>query len=117
MHEALICNPYEIEHASDVTHRPLNMPKDQRSLRMTTYDAGRRSMMKPFLKAVNSLIGEDSEEVLFNILQPTTPGGLDEYLIRGILVIISWCYSRTMIVLWLPPHPILTWACNSMKLE
>lgn len=34
MHEALLCNPYEIDEAAEIIHRALTMPEDERSLRM-----------------------------------------------------------------------------------
>ena len=34
MHEALIVNPYEVESASEMIHRALSMPLDERQVRM-----------------------------------------------------------------------------------
>lgn len=34
MHEALIVNPYEVDHAAETIHRALCMPLDERQLRM-----------------------------------------------------------------------------------
>ncbi|CAD6999540.1 unnamed protein product [Ceratitis capitata] len=35
MHEALLCNPYEVHAAAEVIHRALTMPEDERVLRMS----------------------------------------------------------------------------------
>ena len=34
MHEALIVNPYELNHAAEMMHRALEMPFDERQVRM-----------------------------------------------------------------------------------
>uniref|UniRef100_A0A1B6M5T0 Uncharacterized protein n=2 Tax=Graphocephala atropunctata TaxID=36148 RepID=A0A1B6M5T0_9HEMI len=89
MHEALICNPYEIEHAADVLNRALTMPEDERTLRMN-YLRRREKLhdvdywMKSFLKAMGSLIVEDGEDVLPTTMQPVTLDDFEEYLAKYI---------------------------------
>lgn len=89
MHEALICNPYEIHAAAEVIHRALTMPEDERTLRMN-YLRRREKLhdvdfwMKSFLKAMGSLIEEDGDEVRPTTMQPVTLDDFDEYLSKYI---------------------------------
>jgi trehalose 6-phosphate synthase/phosphatase len=85
MHEALLCNPYEIDAAAEVINRALNMPEDERSLRMSRLR--RREMdhdvnhwMRSFLKAMGS--GEDEDDVGTTKLQPVTIDDFDDYLLE-----------------------------------
>ncbi|KAK3920642.1 Bifunctional trehalose-6-phosphate synthase/phosphatase [Frankliniella fusca] len=87
MHEALICNPYEIGAAAEVIHRALTMPEDERQLRMN-YLRRREKIndvnfwMRSFLKAMGSLIYEDGEETLPTTMQPVTMDDFEEYLAK-----------------------------------
>ncbi|GLH02508.1 Trehalose-6-phosphate synthase [Gryllus bimaculatus] len=89
MHEALICNPYEINAAAEVIHRALTMPEDERTLRMN-YLRRREKLhdvnywMRSFLKAMGSLIEEDGDEVRPTTMQPVTMDDFDEYLAKYI---------------------------------
>lgn len=84
MHEALICNPYEIHTAAEVIHRALTMPEDERTLRMN-YLRRREKLhdvnywMKSFFKAMGSL-REDGDDGLPTTMQPVTMDDFDEYL-------------------------------------
>lgn len=89
MHEALVCNPYEIDDAAEVIHRALTMPEDERTLRMN-YLRRREKVhdvnywMRSFLKAMGTLITEDGEETLPTTMQPVTLDDFDEYLAKYI---------------------------------
>lgn len=85
MHEALLCNPYEIGAAAEVIHRALTMPEDERSLRMSRLR--RREMdhdvnhwMRSFLKAMGSDTEED--DIGTTRLQPVTIDDFDDYLLK-----------------------------------
>ncbi|RZF33427.1 hypothetical protein LSTR_LSTR009618 [Laodelphax striatellus] len=89
MHEALICNPYEINDAAEVIHRALTMPEDERTLRMNYLRRREKThnvdyWMRSFLKAMGTLISEDGEEVLPTTMQPVTMDDFDEYLTKYI---------------------------------
>ncbi|XP_039285067.1 alpha,alpha-trehalose-phosphate synthase [UDP-forming] isoform X2 [Nilaparvata lugens] len=89
MHEALICNPYEINDAAEVIHRALTMPEDERTLRMNYLRRREKThnvdyWMRSFLKAMGTLISEDGEEVLPTTMQPVTMDDFDEYLSKYI---------------------------------
>ncbi|KAK9507846.1 hypothetical protein O3M35_007620 [Rhynocoris fuscipes] len=84
MHEALICNPYELSEAAEVLHRALNMPEDERTLRMNYLRRREKACdvqfwLKSFLKAMGTLISEDGDVVLPNKLRPMTLDDFDEY--------------------------------------
>ncbi|KAI5711313.1 hypothetical protein M8J76_000490 [Diaphorina citri] len=89
MHEALICNPYEIDAAAEVIHRALTMPEDERTLRMN-YLRKREKVhdvnywMRSFLKGMGTLITEDGDDVLPTTMQPVTLEDFDEYLSKYI---------------------------------
>ncbi|KYM93770.1 Alpha,alpha-trehalose-phosphate synthase [UDP-forming] A [Cyphomyrmex costatus] len=83
MHEALICNPYEIDEAAEVIHRALTMPEDERTLRMNhlrrrerIYDVN--YWMKSFLQVMGSL--EEHDSVGATTMQPVTMDDFDDYL-------------------------------------
>lgn len=85
MHEALLCNPYEIDEAAEVIHRALTMPEDERILRMSRLR--RREMecdvnywMRSFLKAMNSL---EEDDVGTTVMQPVSVDDFD-YLLNYI---------------------------------
>lgn len=60
MHEALSCNPYELDDAAEVLHRALSMPEDEREVRMSHLRKRERTndvdhWMKTFLKVGSQL--------------------------------------------------------------
>ncbi|XP_039302251.1 alpha,alpha-trehalose-phosphate synthase [UDP-forming] isoform X1 [Solenopsis invicta] len=86
MHEALICNPYEIDEAAEVIHRALTMPEDERTLRMNhlrrrerIYDVN--YWMKSFLQVMGSL--EEHDAVGATTMQPVTMDDFDDYLSKS----------------------------------
>lgn len=86
MHEALICNPYEIDSASEVIHRALTMEEDERILRMN-YLRRREKLndvnfwTKSFLSAMGSLVTQDDHDDVGAINMPAvTLDDFDEYL-------------------------------------
>lgn len=67
MHEALLVNPYEVGSVASVLARALNMPADEREVRMNALRAREKVhdvefWMKSFLKAIGTLIEEDGEK-------------------------------------------------------
>jgi len=85
MHEALICNPYELVEAADTLHRALTMPEDERMLRMRCLRRREKIhdvdyWMRSFLKAMGTLIFEDGDDVLPTTMQPVTLQDFDDYL-------------------------------------
>ncbi|XP_060530231.1 uncharacterized protein LOC132704325 isoform X2 [Cylas formicarius] len=90
MHEALICNPYEIDDASEVIHRALTMPEDERILRMN-YLRRREKLndvnywTKSFLSAMGSLMTQEDHDDIGSISMPAvTLDDFDEYLSKYI---------------------------------
>ncbi|XP_055710055.1 uncharacterized protein LOC129805859 [Phlebotomus papatasi] len=86
MHEALLCNPYEVDDAAEVIHRALTMPEDERKLRMSRLR--RREMendvnhwMRCFLKAMGSL---EEDDIGTTSMQPVSIDDFDEYLLNYI---------------------------------
>uniref|UniRef100_A0A2M4A4G8 Putative trehalose-6-phosphate synthase component tps1 n=1 Tax=Anopheles triannulatus TaxID=58253 RepID=A0A2M4A4G8_9DIPT len=86
MHEALLCNPYELDAAAEVIHRALTMPEDERTLRMSRMR--RREMqndvnswMRQFLKAMGSL---EEDDIGTTTMQPVTVDDFDDYLLSYI---------------------------------
>ena len=66
MLQALLVNPYEIGNVAKVLHRALQMPKDERELRMNSLRNREKIhdvdfWMRSFLKAIGSLIEEDGK--------------------------------------------------------
>lgn len=85
MHEALICNPYELVDAADTLHRALTMPDDEKILRMMCLRRREQihdvdHWMQSFLKAMGTLIFEDGDDVLPTTMQPVTLQDFDDYL-------------------------------------
>ncbi|KAB0799711.1 hypothetical protein PPYR_07591 [Photinus pyralis] len=90
MHEAIICNPYEIEGASECLHRALTMPEDERILRMN-YLRRREKLndvnywTRSFLQAIGSLVTQNEDESIDNVTIPeVTLDDFDEYLVKYI---------------------------------
>lgn len=88
MHEALICNPYELDDAAEVIHRALIMPEDERTVRMNNLRRREQlndvdSWMKSFLKAMDSL-EEEADDIGATSMQPVTIDDFDEYLSKYI---------------------------------
>ncbi|CAG9820300.1 unnamed protein product [Phaedon cochleariae] len=90
MHEALISNPYEIDDASEVIHRALTMPEDERILRMN-YLRRREKLndvnywTKSFLSAMGSLLTQGEQDDVGSITMPAvTLDDFDEYLSKYI---------------------------------
>lgn len=88
MHEALICNPYELDDAAEVIHRALTMPEDERTLRMNHLRRRERihdvdHWMKSFLKAMDSL-EEEQDDIGATSMQPVTIDDFDDYLSKYI---------------------------------
>lgn len=86
MHEALICNPYEIDSASEIIHRALTMEEDERILRMN-YLRRREKLndvnfwTKSFLSAMGSLVTQDDYDDIGAVNMPAvTLDDFDEYL-------------------------------------
>ena len=66
MHEALLVNPYEVGSVASVLARALNMPADEREVRMNALRTREKVhdvefWMKSFLKAIGTLIEEDGK--------------------------------------------------------
>ncbi|KAF5292542.1 hypothetical protein FQR65_LT01688 [Abscondita terminalis] len=90
MHEAIICNPYEIESASECIHRALTMPEDERILRMN-YLRRREKLndvnywTKSFLHAMGSLSTQEGLDDIEALTMPeVTLDDFDEYLSKYI---------------------------------
>ncbi|KAL0831094.1 hypothetical protein ABMA28_001967 [Loxostege sticticalis] len=88
MHEALICNPYELDDAAEVIHRALMMPEDERTVRMNHLRRREQlndvdSWMKSFLKAMDSL-EEETDDIGATSIPPVTIDDFDEYLSKYI---------------------------------
>lgn len=88
MHEALICNPYEIIGASEVLHKALTMPDDEKIVRMQFLR--RREKLndvnfwtRSFLSAMGSLITQQDHDDIGAVTMPAvTLDDFDEYLAK-----------------------------------
>lgn len=83
MHEALLCNPYELNDSAEVLHRAINMPEDERSLRMSRLrrreaENDVNTWMRGFLKAMGSL---EEDDVGLTMMQPVEIDDFDGYLL------------------------------------
>ncbi|XP_017769006.1 PREDICTED: alpha,alpha-trehalose-phosphate synthase [UDP-forming] isoform X2 [Nicrophorus vespilloides] len=90
MHEALICNPYEIDGAAEAIHRALTMPDDERILRMN-YLRRREKIndvnywTRSFLAAMGSLITQEDHDEIGAVRMPAvTLEDFDDYLAKYI---------------------------------
>lgn len=82
MHEALLCNPYEMDSAAAVLHRALTMPEDERVLRMNRLRRREKECdvnywMRSFLKAMGSL---EEDEIGTTTMQPVSVDDFDYLL-------------------------------------
>lgn len=71
MHEALSCNPYELDDAAEVLHRALSMPEDEREVRMSHLRKRERTndvdhWMKTFLKVGRQLCVKELRTFLYS---------------------------------------------------
>nr|ALE32750.1 trehalose-6-phosphate synthase 2 [Blattella germanica] len=88
MHEALICNPYEIDEAAEVLHRALTMPEDERTLRMNYLRRREKTndvnhWMRSFMQAMGSQFEKEEDDEMKGSplkMQPVTVDDFDEYL-------------------------------------
>lgn len=85
MHEALLCNPYEIDEAAEVIHRALTMPEDERELRMSRLRRREQEndvnfWMRSFLKAMGTI---EEDDVGTTTMQPVSIDDFD-YLLNYI---------------------------------
>ncbi|XP_054266251.1 uncharacterized protein LOC128988709 isoform X4 [Macrosteles quadrilineatus] len=89
MHEALLANPYEIDESAETLHRALQMPFDERELRMTQL-RHREALhnvnhwMNSFLSSMGALCNDDEEDPLTNKMLPLTLEDFDSYFINHI---------------------------------
>ncbi|XP_063240546.1 uncharacterized protein LOC134541223 [Bacillus rossius redtenbacheri] len=82
MLEALVCNPYELEEASEVIHRALTMPEDERTLRMNGLRRREKlndvnQWVRMFLKAMGCVVEGMSDDSLPITMHPVTPDDFD----------------------------------------
>lgn len=82
MHEALLCNPYEMDSAAAVLHRALTMPEDERVLRMNRLRRREKECdvnywMRSFMKAMGSL---EEDEIGTTQMQPVSVDDFDYLL-------------------------------------
>uniref|UniRef100_A0A2P2HXG2 Alpha,alpha-trehalose-phosphate synthase (UDP-forming)-like n=1 Tax=Hirondellea gigas TaxID=1518452 RepID=A0A2P2HXG2_9CRUS len=83
MQEALMVNPYEINHFADVMHRALTMPKDERELRMKQLRRREKERdvnfwLRNVLKSADCLGDESGESK--NRLMPLSEEDINSYL-------------------------------------
>ncbi|KAG8235744.1 hypothetical protein J437_LFUL015612 [Ladona fulva] len=88
MHEALVVNPYEIEEVADTIARALQMPLEEREVRMTQLRRREQQMdvshwMSSFLSAMGALRCDgdlEEEDLLTTRMRPLTLEDFDQYL-------------------------------------
>jgi trehalose 6-phosphate synthase/phosphatase len=89
MHEALLMNPYEIDGVADTLHRALQMPQDERELRMSQLRHREKLMdinswMNSFLSSIGALVADEEDNPLIAKMLPLTLDDFDRYLINHI---------------------------------
>ena len=114
MHEALLVNPYEVGNVSRMLARALNMPNDEREVRMNALRSREKvhnveRWMKSFLRAIGTLIEEDGEELMSNTMQPVQVEDFQQYLgsYVGDEAILSLLLDYDGTLSPLAPHPDL----------
>ena len=115
MHEALLVNPYEVGNVSRMLARALNMPNDEREVRMNALRSREKihnveHWMKSFLRAIGTLIEEDGEtELVSNTMQPVQVEDFQQYLgsYVGDEAILSLLLDYDGTLSPLAPHPDL----------
>lgn len=85
MQEALIVNPYELEDVADKLHRALQMPFDERILRMRQLQRREKSMdvnnwLNTFLRAMGLLPCDLNNNPTNNKMAPLSIDDFDYYL-------------------------------------
>lgn len=88
MHEALLVNPYEIDASAETLHRALQMPFDERELRMRQLRRREQIQdvnhwMNSFLSSMGALCNEESDP-LTNKMLPLTLDDFDTYFTNHI---------------------------------
>lgn len=84
MHEALLCNPYEIGAAAEVIHRALTMPDDEKILKMNRLRKREKEhdvnyWMNSFLKATGSI---EEDDIGTTKMEPVSIDDFDDYLLE-----------------------------------
>ena len=114
MQEALLVNPYEVGNVSRMLARALNMPTDEREVRMNALRNREKvhnvdQWMKSFLRSIGTLIEEDGEELVSNTMQPVQVEDFQQYLgsYVGDEAILSLLLDYDGTLSPLAPHPDL----------
>ncbi|KAL1139912.1 hypothetical protein AAG570_006889 [Ranatra chinensis] len=122
MHEALLVNPYEIDGAAETLHRALQMPLDERELRMSQLRHREQVMnidhwMNSFLSSMGALAGDGHFDPLETKMSPITPDDFDRCLIEHIDEDCKLClildYDGTLVNL--TSHPDLAVLSSETK--